>query len=75
MDPNYGYQIHGLENPIVRSAEDLKKKLEYGRKSRKTQIFSTGPANDSTGAMFEIVLKQEVRLYSFPSQTNTTQNL
>ncbi|GMH56015.1 hypothetical protein TL16_g02040 [Triparma laevis f. inornata] len=59
MDPNYGYQIHGLENPIVRSAEDLKKKLEYGRKSRKTQIFSTGPANDSTGAVFEIVLKQE----------------
>jgi len=59
MDPNHGYHIHGLDIATVKSAEDLRKKLEYGRKSRKTQIFETGPANDSTAAVFEIILKQE----------------
>ena len=58
MDPNHGYHIHGLDIATVKSAEDLRKKLEYGRKSRKTQIFETGPANDSTAAVFEIILKQ-----------------
>ena len=59
MDPVHGYVIGGLSYAVCKSAEEMKTKLEYGRKSRKTQIFSTGPANDSTAGVFEIVLKQE----------------
>ena len=59
MDPQHGYVVGGLHSVACKSAEELKAKLEYGRKSRKTQIFSTGPANDSTAAVFEIVLRQE----------------
>mmetsp|Transcript_5213 Transcript_5213/g.11029 ORF Transcript_5213/g.11029 Transcript_5213/m.11029 type:complete len:1105 (+) Transcript_5213:190-3504(+) len=59
MDPVHGYVVGGLSYAVCKSAEDMKAKLEYGRKSRKTQIFSTGPANDSTAGVFEIMLKQE----------------
>lgn len=44
---------------VVTSAEELRSKLDYGKNSRNVAMFSTGPANESTGAIFEIVLKQE----------------
>jgi len=59
IDPSFGYCVHGMTKYVVGSAEELKAKLDYGRNSRNVAMFSTGPANESTGAIFEVVLRQE----------------
>jgi len=59
IDPAFGYCVHGITKHVVTSAEELKAKLDYGKNSRNVAMFSTGPATESTGGIFEIVLKQE----------------
>jgi hypothetical protein len=59
IDPAFGYCVHGITKHVVASAEELKSKLDYGKNSRNVAMFSTGPANESTGGIFEVVLKQE----------------
>ena len=59
IDPEFGYVVHGLTRHVCSNVEEIKAKVEYGKKSRKTQIFSTGPASESAGAIFELILKQE----------------
>jgi len=71
MDIEQGYSVKGMSKHPCAHAGDLKAKLEYGRKSRNTAMLSTGLASQSTGAFFEITLRQEEGT-SVQSLTSTT---
>jgi len=58
MDLEHGYTVAGISRHLCSSLDDVNAKLEYGRKSRKTSMYSTGLASESTGAFFEMTLKQ-----------------
>lgn len=59
MDPNNGFIVPGMTRKQCKATQDIISNVENGRNNRKTQMFSTGPASNSTSAIFELVLKQE----------------
>ena len=58
IDPAKGAYVQGATSSVCVGLSDVLTKLEYGRKSRKTQVFSTGPAFESTAAIFDLSLRQ-----------------